>query len=165
MRIIDRCRQGRRSYVLFWVRTHPLFRSWVRIGIGPTQLLRWVVYYWVCIQHDIDKSQISLIELCKTLRTNSGLRAINSCLHLFWPQLCNRNIISPADCGVWTHPHLYTDLRPWVSLAEEDIWNYARLVFDASMLSISPLDTVYLTLLPVSSLLQVNSALHPSGVA
>jgi len=20
--------------------------------------------------------------------------------------------ISPADCGVWTHPHFYTDLRP-----------------------------------------------------
>ena len=21
--------------------------------------------------------------------------------------------ILPADCGVWTHPHFYTDLRPW----------------------------------------------------
>ena len=21
-------------------------------------------------------------------------------------------VISPADCGVWTHPHFYTDLRP-----------------------------------------------------
>ena len=21
--------------------------------------------------------------------------------------------ISPADRGVWTHPHFYTDLRPW----------------------------------------------------
>ena len=21
--------------------------------------------------------------------------------------------ISPADCGVWTHPLFYTDLRPW----------------------------------------------------
>jgi len=21
--------------------------------------------------------------------------------------------ISPADCGVWIHPHFYTDLRPW----------------------------------------------------
>ena len=61
-------------------------------GSGPTHFLRWIVYYCVCIQHDIDKSQISFIELCKTLRTNSGLRAINSCLHLFWPHLCNRNI-------------------------------------------------------------------------
>ena len=57
-------------------------------GSGPTHFLRWIVYYCVCIQHDIDKSQISFIELCKTLRTNSGLRAINSCLHLFWPELC-----------------------------------------------------------------------------
>ena len=79
---------GRRSYVFFWVRTHPLFRRWVRIGIGPTHFLRWTVYYCVCIQHDIDKSQISFTELCKTSRTNSGLRAISSCLHLFWPQLC-----------------------------------------------------------------------------
>ena len=87
--------QGRRSYVFFWVLTHPLFRSWVRMGIGPTHFLRWIVYYCVCIQHDIDKSQISFTELCKTLRTNSGLRAINSCcLHVFWPQLClcNRSI-------------------------------------------------------------------------
>jgi len=67
--------------------TH-FFRSRVWIGIGPTHFLRWIVYYCVCIQHDIDKSQISFIELCKTLRTNNGLRAINSCLHLFWPQLC-----------------------------------------------------------------------------
>ena len=67
--------------------TH-FFRSWVRICIGSTHFLRLVVYFCVCIQHDIDKSQISSIELCKTLRTNSGLRAINSCLHLFWPQLC-----------------------------------------------------------------------------
>ena len=57
-------------------------------GSGHTHFLRWIVYYCVCIQHDIDKSQISFIELCKTLRTNSGLRAINSCLHLFWPELC-----------------------------------------------------------------------------
>jgi len=62
--------------------TH-FFRSWVRICIGPTHILRLVVYYCVCIQHDTDKSQISFTELCKTLRTNSGLRAINSCLHLF----------------------------------------------------------------------------------
>ena len=74
--------------------TH-FFRSWVRIGIGPTHLLRWIVYYCVCIQHDIDKSQISFIELCTTLRTNSGLRAII------------------ADCGVLTHPHCYTDLCPY----------------------------------------------------
>jgi len=74
--------------MFFWARTHPLFRSWVRIGIGPTHFLRWIVYYCVSIQHDVAKSQISFIELCKTLRTNSGLRAINSCLHLFWPQLC-----------------------------------------------------------------------------
>ena len=118
--------QGCRSYVIFLVRTHLLFRSWVQIGTGLTHFLRWIVYYCVCIQHDIDKSQISFTELCKTLRTNSGLRAINSCLHLFWPQLCKRNIcavfyvyacvwlalISPADCGVLTHPHFYTDLRP-----------------------------------------------------
>ena len=84
--------QGRRSHVFFWVRTHPLFRSWVWIGIGPTHFLRWIVYYCVCIQHDIDESQISFIELCKTLRTNSGLGAINSCLHVFWPRLCNRNV-------------------------------------------------------------------------
>jgi len=52
--------------------------------------------------------------LCKTLRTNSGLRAINSCLHLFWPQLCNRNICAVyyVYACVWTHPHFYTDLRP-----------------------------------------------------
>jgi len=24
-------------------------------------------------------------------------------------------LISPADCGVWTHPHFYTDLRPSVN--------------------------------------------------
>jgi len=89
--------QGHRSDVFFGVRTQPLFKSWVRIGIGPIHFLRWIVYNCVCIQHDIDKSQISFIELglCKTLRTNSGLRArppIKSCLHLFWPQLCNRNI-------------------------------------------------------------------------
>jgi len=59
---------------------------------GPTHFLRWIVYYCVCIQHHIDKSQISFTELRKTFRTNSGLRAINSCLHLFWLQLCNRNI-------------------------------------------------------------------------
>jgi len=85
-------KQRRRPYVLFWVRTHPLFEM--------------NVYYCVCIQHDIDKSQISLIELCKTLRTNSGLRAINSCLHLLWPQmsqLCNRNIcaVSYVYACVW----------------------------------------------------------------
>jgi len=110
--------------------TH-FFRSWVRIGIGPTHFLRWTVYYCVCIQHDIDKSQISFTELCKTFRTNSGLRGIDSCLHLFWPSiimqrkyprcfLCRcfvmaefKIFISPADCGgVWTHPsHFYTDLR------------------------------------------------------
>jgi len=68
--------------------TH-FFRRWVKIGIGPTHFLRWIVYYCVCIQHDIDKSQISFIELCKkTLRTNSGLRAINSCLHFLRQQLC-----------------------------------------------------------------------------
>ena len=60
--------QGRRSYVFF--------RSWVRIGIGPTHLLRWIVYYCVCIQHDVDKSQISFTELCKTLRTNSALTSL-----------------------------------------------------------------------------------------
>jgi len=92
-------------------------------GSGPTHFLRWIVYYCICIQQDIDKSQISFIELCKTLRTNSDLRAINSCLHLFWPQLCNRNICAvsyvyacvcfvTADYGVWTHPHFYTDLCP-----------------------------------------------------
>ena len=57
----------------------------------------------VCIQHDIDKSQLSFIELCKTLRTNSG----------------SRDII--ADCGVWTHPHFYTDLRPWLWRALQNI--------------------------------------------
>ena len=79
--------QGRRSYVFSGSGPTHFFRSWVQIGIGPTHFLRWIVYYCVCIQHDIDKSQISFTELCKTLRTNSGLRAINSCLHLFWPQL------------------------------------------------------------------------------
>ena len=89
-------------------------------GSGPTHFFSWIVYYCVCIQHDIDKSQISFTEVCKTLRTNSGLRAINSCLHLFWPQLCTykacfskhrfvtaefKIFISPADCGVWTDPH------------------------------------------------------------
>jgi len=114
--------QGRRSYVFFWVRIHPLFRSWVRIGIGPTHFLTWVVYYCVCIQHDIDKSQVSFIELCKTLRTNSGLRANNSCIHLFttykacfskhcFVAVAFKIFISPADCGVWTHPHIYTDLH------------------------------------------------------
>ena len=34
------CMQGCRSYVFFWVRTHPPFRSWVRIGIGPTHFFR-----------------------------------------------------------------------------------------------------------------------------
>ena len=115
--------QGRRSYVFFWVRTHPLFRSWVRIGIGPTHFSRRIVYYCVCIQHDIDKSQISFIELCKTLRTNSGLRAINSCLHLFWPHLCKAcwvNVVlwqqnlkfslHQQTVEFWTHPHFYTDL-------------------------------------------------------
>ena len=82
------CWPGRRSYVFFGSGPTHFFRSWVRIGIGSTHFLRWIVYYCICIQHDIDKSQISFIELCKTLRTNSGLRAINSCLHLFWPQLC-----------------------------------------------------------------------------
>ena len=23
--------------------------------------------------------------------------------------------IPPADCGVWTHPHFYTDLHPWTA--------------------------------------------------
>jgi len=49
-------------------------------GSGPTHFFRWIVYHCVCIQHDIDKSPISFTELCKSLRTNSGLRAINSCL-------------------------------------------------------------------------------------
>jgi len=48
-------------------------------------------------------SQISFIELCKTLRTNSGSRAII------------------ADCWVWTHPHFYTDLRPWLWRALQNI--------------------------------------------
>jgi len=115
------------------------FRSWVRIGIGPTHFLSWIVYY--CVRHDIDKSQISFIELRKIFRTNSGLRAISSCLHLFWPQLCNRNIcavsyvcacfvtaefkifISPADCGVWTHPHFYRDLRPCHPMYSSGSWS------------------------------------------
>ena len=94
-------------------------------GSGPTHFL--IVYYCVCIQHDIDKSQLSFIELCKTLRTNSGLMAVNSCLHLFSPQLYRltecfskdrcvtaefKIFISRADCGVWTHPLFYTDYAP-----------------------------------------------------
>jgi len=107
--------------VFLWVRTHPLFRSWVRIGIGPTHFLRRIVYYCVCIQYDVDKSQISFIELCKTLRTNSGLRAINSCLHVFWPQLCNRNICAVSYVlRLWSldPPIFYTDLRPWIEVME-----------------------------------------------
>jgi len=110
-----------------WSGPTRFFRSWVRICIGPSHFLRWIVYYCVCIQHDSDKSQLSFIELCKTLRTNSGLMAINSCLHLFSPQLCRltecfskdrcvtaefKIFISRADCGVWTHPHFYTDYAP-----------------------------------------------------
>ena len=34
--------------------------------------------------------------------------------------LCN-SVDKPADCGVWTHPHFYTDLRPCVSDIERDI--------------------------------------------
>jgi len=80
----------------WWVRLINMWHCGVNpmcfSGSGPTHFLRWIVYYCVCIQHDVDKSQISFIELCKTSRTNSGLRAII------------------ADCGVWTHPHFYTDL-------------------------------------------------------
>ena len=68
--------QGRRSYVFFWVRTHPLLRR--------------IVYYCVCIQHDIDKSQISSIELCFS----------KHCVVTAEFKIS----ISPADCGVWTHP-------------------------------------------------------------
>ena len=39
------------------------FRSWVRIGIEPTHFLRWIVYYCVCIQHDIDNAAWWLDEL------------------------------------------------------------------------------------------------------
>ena len=94
--------------------TH-FFRRWVRIGIGPTHFLRWIVYYCVCIQHDTDKSQISFIELCKTLRMNSGLRAINSCLHLFWRQLCNRNIcaVSCVYACVWLALSTHFTSRLW----------------------------------------------------
>jgi len=76
------------------------FTSWVRIGIGPTHFLRWIVYYCVCIQHDIDKSQISFIELCFSK-------------HCFVTAEFKISI-SPADCRVWTHPHFYTDLLPWL---------------------------------------------------
>ena len=106
---------------------------WVRIGIGPTHFLRWIVYYCVCIQHDIDKSQISFTELCKSLRTNSGLSAINMQLSTF--------ILTPIMkqkylrcflyvCVLWQqnlkfpfHQKtveigptniFYTDLRPWL---------------------------------------------------
>jgi len=59
--------------------TH-FFRSWVRIGIGPTHFLRWTVYYCVCIQHDIDKSQIWLIELCIELLLLTRLVSVNTVL-------------------------------------------------------------------------------------
>jgi len=26
----------------------------------------------------------------------------------------HRDFTSPADCGVWSHAHFYTDLRPWL---------------------------------------------------
>ena len=68
------------------------FRSLVRIGIGPTHFLRWIFYYCVCIQHDIDKACFSK--------------------HCFVTAEFNI-FISPADYGVWTDPHFYTDLRPW----------------------------------------------------
>ena len=119
--------------VFYWVRTHPLCRSWVEIGIGPTHFLRWIVYYCVSIQNDIDKSQISLIELCKTLRTNSGLRAVNSCRHLFWADPAEFKIfISPADFlhrstplpphtpGVWLTLHLYSSFYPQASVKQQD---------------------------------------------
>jgi len=99
--------------------TH-FFRSWVRIGIGPTHFLRWFVNYCVCIQHYVDKSQMSFIELSKTLRKNSGLRAVNSFLRLQGLLSCFSEhcfvtaefkiFISPAGCGLWTQPHSYTDL-------------------------------------------------------
>ena len=99
--------------------TH-FFRSWVRIGIGPTHFLRWIVNNCVCIY--IDKSQMSFIELCKTLTKNSGLRAVNSFLRLQGLFSCFSKhcfvtaefkiVISPADCGVWTH----TELRPCLLL-------------------------------------------------
>jgi len=112
----------------FWVRTHPIFRSWVRIGIGPIHFLWWIVYYCVCIQHDIDKSQISFIELRKTLRTNSGLRAVNSCLHLFWAQLCNRNVcaVSYVYACVWLElgpTHIFTQIYTPLNTGTECIWS------------------------------------------
>ena len=95
-------------------------------GSGPTHFLRWIVNNGVCIQHYIDKSQMSFIELCKTLTKNSGLRAVNSFLRLRGLLSCFSKhcfvtaefkiVISPADCGVWTQPHFYTELRPCLLL-------------------------------------------------
>ena len=109
------CRQGRRNYqyVFFWVRTHPLFRSWVRIGIGPTHFLRPIIYYCVCIQHDIDKSQISFIELWFSKHC-----FVTAEFKIF---------ISPADYGVWIHPHFYTDLRPLPAYISLDQYLLPRL--------------------------------------
>ena len=107
------------SYVCYQGRIDPMCFS----GSGPTHFLRWIVYYCVCIQHDVDKSQIAFIELRKTLRTNSGwygnqdmywiVTTYKACFskHCFVTAEF-KIFISPADCGVWTHPHLFTDLRP-----------------------------------------------------
>ena len=92
-----------------------IFRSWVRIGIGPTHFLKWIVYYCVCIQHDIDKSQISFIELwfhfiSMVIRTCIELLLLTkACFskHCFVTAEF-KIFILPADCGVWTHPHFYT---------------------------------------------------------
>ena len=55
----------------------------------------------MCILHDVDKIQISFIELCFSKHCFATAEI--------------KNFISPADCGVWTHPHFYTDLCPWLS--------------------------------------------------
>jgi len=127
------------------------FRSWVRIGIGPTHFLSHLCKYCSCIS--------SLLAINDPFFP-SGIFRINyfinhwviwvsdnwqCCLMSWWAMVCwfhffsmvirtctelllltrlvSVNIfvtaefkifISPADCGVWTHPHFYTDLRPWL---------------------------------------------------
>jgi len=76
-------------------------RSCVFYGSGPTHFLRRIVYYCVCIQHDIDKSQISFIELCKTLRTNSGLKAINQDMYWIVRHTIYKACLSSLDIVLW----------------------------------------------------------------
>ena len=89
-------------------------------GSGPTHFWRWIVYYCVCNASNMTLTKVKYHLLLSLFQCgNQDMYWIVTTYKACFSKHCFvtaefKIFISPADCGVWrTHPHFYTDLRPW----------------------------------------------------